>query len=75
VTKFIGRRFTTFYQTFMEVQINHVYRETNRGADMLANLGCEGTGETVTFDHLSTEVIQIIDDDCRGVFFLRLISL
>jgi ribonuclease HI len=36
---------------FMEVQINHVYREANQGADMLANLGCEATGETVTFNH------------------------
>jgi ribonuclease HI len=58
---------------FMEVQINHVYREANRGADMLANLGCEGTGETVTFDHPPIEVIQIIDEDCRGVSFPRLI--
>jgi ribonuclease HI len=38
-------------EDFMEVQINHVYREANRGADMLANLGCDGTTETVTFDH------------------------
>jgi hypothetical protein len=40
---------------------------------MLANMGNEGM--IVFFENPSSRVMQIMEDDIRGVFFLRLIFL
>jgi hypothetical protein len=57
-------------EDFQEVRIIHVFREANRCADMLANMGCSNTtGSIVYFEHPPAEVIQIVDDDYRGVSF------
>jgi ribonuclease HI len=58
-----------------EVQITHVYREANRCADMLANMGSEGSSGINYFENPPTRVLQIVEDDARGVSFPRLISL
>jgi ribonuclease HI len=60
---------------FQEVRITHVFREANRCADMLANMGCFNTDNIIYFEYPPTEVIQIVDDDFRGVSFPRLVSL
>jgi ribonuclease HI len=62
-------------EDFQEVCIIHVYREANRCADMLANIGCRSSGSTVYFEYPPFEVLQIVDDDYRGVSFPRIVSL
>jgi ribonuclease HI len=58
-----------------EVRIIHIFREANRCADMLANMGCESSSGTVYFDKPPSRVAQIVEDDIRGVSFPRLISV
>jgi hypothetical protein len=58
-----------------EVHIVHVFREANRCADMLANIGCEGIEGIEFFEEPPTRVRQIVDDDIRGVSFPRIIVL
>jgi hypothetical protein len=57
------------------VRIIHVYREANRCADILANIGCVSATNTIVYDHPPQELIQVLADDCRGVAFPRLIAL
>jgi ribonuclease HI len=58
-----------------ELQINHVYREANRCADILANMGSECSSGIDFFENPPARVLQIVEDDVRGVSFPRLISL
>jgi ribonuclease HI len=58
-----------------EVKIIHIYREANRCADMLANMGSEGTSGIEFFVNPPVRVRQIVRDDVRGVAVPRLISL
>jgi ribonuclease HI len=58
-----------------EVRIIHVYREVNRCADMLANMGSDDISGIEFFDNPPSKVLQIVDDDVRGVSFPRLISV
>jgi hypothetical protein len=53
----------------LEIQITHVYWEADRCADMLANMGSEGISEIDYFENPPTRVLQIIEDDARGVSF------
>jgi ribonuclease HI len=52
-----------------EVKIIHVYREANRCADMLANMGSEGIGGIEFFVNPPDRVRQIVREDSRGVSF------
>jgi ribonuclease HI len=58
-----------------EVRIIQVYREANRCADMLANMGSEGTSGIEFFVNPPDRVMQIVRDDIRGVSVPRLISM
>jgi hypothetical protein len=59
-----------------EVHIIHVFREANRCVDMLANIGSEGmSGFDELFENPPARVRLIVDDECRGVSFPRLISV
>ncbi|KAK2385847.1 heat shock 70 kDa protein [Trifolium repens] len=58
-----------------EVRIIHVFREANRCADVLANMGSEGTSEIDFFVSPPSRARQIVEDDARGVSFPRLISV
>jgi ribonuclease HI len=51
-----------------EVKIIHVYREANRCADMLANMGSEGTSGIEFFVNPPARARQIVRDDVRGVY-------
>jgi ribonuclease HI len=62
-------------EDFQEVRITHVFREANRCADMLANMGCSNIDNILYFEYPPVEVMQIVDDDYRGVSFPRLVSL
>jgi ribonuclease HI len=61
-------------QSPWEVKITHVYREANRCADMLANMGSESISGISFFEYPPERVKQIVEDDLRGVSFPRLIS-
>jgi ribonuclease HI len=69
------RKIRTLLDGPWEIRIIHVYREANRCADMLANMGSEGTSGIVYFANPPSRVVQLVDDDVRGVSFPRLISL
>jgi ribonuclease HI len=62
-------------EDFQEVRIIHVFREANRFADMFANMSCSNIGSIVYFEHPPAEMIQIVNDDYKGVSFPRLVSL
>jgi ribonuclease HI len=62
-------------EDFQEVRITHVFREANRCADMLANMGCSNIDNILYFEYPPVEVMQIVDDDYRGVSFPRLVSM
>ncbi|GAU30604.1 hypothetical protein TSUD_392950 [Trifolium subterraneum] len=57
------------------VKICHFYREANRCADMLANMGCVHNHGTLIYNQPLTNLRQLLDDDNRGVSFLRLVAL
>jgi hypothetical protein len=54
------------------VRLIHVFREANRYADLLANIGCDSIGDIVYFEHHPSEVILIVDDDYKSVSFFPL---
>ncbi|KAK2430654.1 Polynucleotidyl transferase, ribonuclease H superfamily protein [Trifolium repens] len=56
-----------------EVKIMHIYREANRCADMLPNMDSEGVSGIEFFERPPSRVLQIVEDDVRGVSFPRLI--
>jgi ribonuclease HI len=58
-----------------EIRIIHVFREANRCADVLANMGSEGDSGIEFFSSPPSRARQIVEDDIRGVSFPRLISL
>jgi ribonuclease HI len=58
-----------------EIEIIHVFREANRCADVLANMGSEGISGIEFFVSPPSSARQIVEDDARGVSFPRLISL
>jgi ribonuclease HI len=62
-------------EDFQEVRIINVFHEANRCADMLANIGCKISDNIVYFVHPPSEVVQLVDDDYRGVSFPRTVSL
>jgi hypothetical protein len=58
-----------------EIRVTHVYREANRYADILANMESEGISEIAFFENPPPRIVQIVENDVRGVIFPRLISL
>jgi hypothetical protein len=66
----------------IEVHFQHVYREANKVADWLANLGCNLANGTTLFEYPPREVQSLVDDDVlevstskdnKGVILLGLI--
>lgn len=56
-----------------EVQILHVYRESNRAADWLANYGVAQLLPTILHTSAPPGLRSILDEDFRGVSFPRLL--
>jgi ribonuclease HI len=57
-----------------EVRIRHIFREGNRCADALANMGCKQDVGWKTYQEAPSELFQVLADDFRGVSFPRLVS-
>jgi hypothetical protein len=68
------RKIYKLLEDFQEVRIINVFREANRCADMLANIGCKISDNIVYFVQPPSEVVQLVDD-YRGVSFPRTVSL
>jgi hypothetical protein len=58
-----------------EVRIILLFREVNKCADMLANMGSEGINGIEFFENPPTRVTQVVDGDIMGVSFPCLISV
>ncbi|PNX95782.1 ribonuclease H [Trifolium pratense] len=58
-----------------EVRIKHIFREGNRCADALANMGCNQDVAWMTYQEPPFELLQVLTDDFRGVSFPRLVSV
>jgi ribonuclease HI len=69
------KKIRALLQEEWEVKISHVFREANRCADILANMGSVGSTELVLYDYPPSEVALIAFDDLRGVSLPRLISV
>lgn len=50
--------------------VSHIYREANRCADLLANLGHSASFEWVLFDRASPSLGLLLADDARVVLYL-----
>lgn len=58
-----------------EVSLHHIFREANKCADVLANLGFELYMAKVEFDSPPSIVQQVMFDDFRGISFPRLVTV
>jgi hypothetical protein len=58
-----------------EIRIIHVFRKANRCTDILANMDSECLSGIEFFASPPSRVMQIVEDDVRGVSFPRLISV
>ncbi|GAA0145095.1 hypothetical protein LIER_42845 [Lithospermum erythrorhizon] len=51
--------------------MNHVFREGNKPADTMANLGCSLTQDFCVFITPAVEVLHLIELDCDGIGSIR----
>ncbi|MCH98228.1 ribonuclease H protein [Trifolium medium] len=58
-----------------EVKISHSYRETNKCADALTNIGCSSVGNTVFYEDCPDQIRHLIVDDAMGITTPRLIPM
>jgi hypothetical protein len=58
-----------------EVQLTHIYREANRCADILANMGSKLEVDMMIYHEPPLAVRQILFDDFRGVSIPRMVSM
>jgi len=56
------------------VLISHCYRETNKVADALANMGCNLKSGVIIYDRPLPEIKEVLFVDSIGVGWLRMIS-
>jgi len=57
-----------------QVIISHCYREANKVADTLANMGCNLSSDVVIFDYPPPEVKEVLFADCIGVGWPRMMT-
>lgn len=55
-----------------EVKVSHIYREGNRAADWLANLGASHASRLIILSNIPVELSRILEEDIRGVALPRL---
>jgi hypothetical protein len=59
----------------IEDQFKHVYREANKVADWLANLGCNLANGSILYEFPPREVQALVDDDVSEVSTSRMIRV
>jgi hypothetical protein len=58
-----------------EIEIQHSYREANKCADLLANIGCDSGGPLIYYESCPTPLSLLFAADIMGVATPRLITL
>jgi hypothetical protein len=58
-----------------EVKIAHVYRESNKCADTLANIGCQLGREIVFYEGCPPQMRELVQADVMGIIIPRMISV
>jgi len=58
-----------------KVKVKHSYREANRCADALANIGCIMGNEMMFYELCPTQINHLLAADKAGVTFPRLIKM
>jgi hypothetical protein len=58
-----------------EVEVSHTYREANRCADVLANIGCSADYETLMYDVCLSHLSELLAANCTGLSIPRLINV
>jgi ribonuclease HI len=58
-----------------EVRIRHIFREGNRCADVLANLGCNPDVVWTSYQEAPSDLLQILSDDFRSASLPRFVSV
>jgi ribonuclease HI len=56
-----------------EVEVSHIYREANKCADALANIGCSLDYETLYYDVCPAQLSDLVATDSMGISTPRLI--
>jgi 3-mercaptopyruvate sulfurtransferase SseA len=57
------------------IEISHTYREANKCADAMANLGCSLDYDIVFYDMCPDSICEIFTNDNKGISTPRLIRL
>lgn len=58
-----------------EVWVTHIYREGNRSADILANLGCNPGTQHLEFEQVPPCLRNVLFDDFRGISIPHLVAV
>jgi hypothetical protein len=58
-----------------EAKIAHAYRETNKCADALTNIGCQLGREIVFYEECPPQLRELVQADAMGITIPRMISL
>jgi hypothetical protein len=69
------RRIRQFLERDWEIKIQHFYREVNKCADLLANIGCDSGGPLIYYESCLTPLSLLFAADIMGVATPRLITL
>jgi ribonuclease HI len=58
-----------------EVEVHHIYREANKCADGLANMGCTLDYNLRSFDSCPSQIVELLIADNMGITTPRLVPL
>jgi hypothetical protein len=58
-----------------KVEVSHTYREANRCADTLDNIGCSADYETMMYDVCPSHLSDLLAADCTGLSTPKLITV
>jgi hypothetical protein len=57
----------------LRLEVSHIYREANKCADALANIGCSLDYETLYYDVCPAQLSDLVAADSMGISTPRLI--
>ena len=57
---------------FQQIQVNHVFRQSNRCADALARIGADQVLDFRSFESPPVDVFDLVEQDKSGLYFNRL---
>ncbi|PNY06576.1 ubiquitin carboxyl-terminal hydrolase 8-like protein [Trifolium pratense] len=63
----VVRQIWRLLEMVWEVEVTHIYREVNKGADALANIGCSLDHGILTYDVCPDQLSELYGADCLGI--------